>query len=423
MIIESPSSPHDGASFIDTAVEGNRRAPPPASASATVHLQPPSRHQFNNAPVSLYAKPQHAAERIESEYEHGEEERTTHASGGKQDALRLPTKPSTAPETPSYRLRQHGVVGNRSNNQREEDQQQETHGEQRAATAPTSSSSSSATAMQQQQPLAAFFAGKTAHRARRLSISAAHAAQVHANANSNNNGTGPGGAINPSAPGAANQNGNLVKPVVAIVKRKLQMESVVAHPYRTTTNAILAVPLRGKNNNLSAKLDAVVKSSPWMRRKVVLSDESKPGGRGGKQYSPRRGSTTTSSSASNSNNSSNSHTHNGGGDALPSTGGNGSHTNSNTSSNGGNKEIPHHELEKKVMAAFSRIVRMWRDRKRRNEAKTLTMMNGNKLRKDNGIQSAHVVGILSRRMIREVPALKFFDVEPETNVVSAAGGA
>lgn len=41
---ESPSSPHDGASFIDTAVEGNRRAPPPASA--TVHLQPPSRHQW-----------------------------------------------------------------------------------------------------------------------------------------------------------------------------------------------------------------------------------------------------------------------------------------------------------------------------------------------------------------------------------------
>lgn len=66
---------------------------------------------------------------------------------------------------------------------------------------------------------------------------------------------------------------------------------------------------------------------------------------------------------------------------------------------------------------------MWRDRKRRSEAKTLTMMNGNKLRKDNGIQSAHVVGILSRRMIREVPALKFFDVEPETSTVLAAGGA
>lgn len=60
------------------------------------------------------------------------------------------------------------------------------------------------------------------------------------------------------------------------------------------------------------------------------------------------------------------------------------------------------------------VVRMWRERKRRSEAKALTMMNGNKLRKDNGIQSAHVVGILSRRMIREVPALQFFDVEPET---------
>lgn len=67
---------------------------------------------------------------------------------------------------------------------------------------------------------------------------------------------------------------------------------------------------------------------------------------------------------------------------------------------------------------------MWRERKRRSEAQTLTMMNGNKLRKDNGIESAHIVGILSRRMIREVPALKFFDVEPEptTNSLPAAVG-
>uniref|UniRef100_K3WGJ5 Uncharacterized protein n=1 Tax=Globisporangium ultimum (strain ATCC 200006 / CBS 805.95 / DAOM BR144) TaxID=431595 RepID=K3WGJ5_GLOUD len=75
------------------------------------------------------------------------------------------------------------------------------------------------------------------------------------------------------------------------------------------------------------------------------------------------------------------------------------------------------------MAAFSQIVRMWRDRKRRSEAKTLTMMNGNKLRKDNGIESSHVVGILSRRMIREVPALTFFDAEPETIATTSSAGA
>lgn len=188
--------------------------------------------RFNNAPVSLYAKPQIAIE--QSEYDHDEREQQQQVTCGReQDARRLPAKPSSAPESQSYRLRQHGVVSTRSNNQREEEQ--ETCDEQRAATAPTSSTTTVI-----QQPLAAFFAGKTAHRARRLSISAAHAAQVHASANNNNN-----GSINPSAPGA----GNLVKPV-AIVKRKLQMESVVAHPYRTMTNAILAVPGRGKNNNV-----------------------------------------------------------------------------------------------------------------------------------------------------------------------------
>lgn len=39
---------------------------------------------------------------------------------------------------------------------------------------------------------------------------------------------------------------------------------------------------------------------------------------------------------------------------MPSAGSNGSHTNSNNSSSAGNKEIPQHELEKKVMATFSR---------------------------------------------------------------------
>lgn len=132
-----------------------------------------------------------------------------------------------------------------------------------------------------------------------------------------------------------------------------------------------------------------------------------------------------------------------------------------SSANGIPKELSHHDLEKKVMAAFSRstssrsislfrarywlslrcpdsvsllsfgvsasVVRMWRERKHRSEAQTLTLMNGNKLRKDNGIQSAHIVGILSRRMIREVPALQFFHVEANEQTgtfasTSAPGG-
>lgn len=188
--------------------------------------------RFNNAPVSLYAKPPHSIERCE----HEERDHQQQACG-KQDALRLLAKPGTAPESQSYRLRQHGDRSS-SNNQRDEEANQH---RERAVTAPSLSIAAGAL----QQPLAAFFAGKSVHRARRLSISAAHAAQVHANAANSNNGNG--GLVNPSAPGANQGTSNPVKPAVVVVKRKLQMESVAS---RNTTNAILAVPLRGRNNNV-----------------------------------------------------------------------------------------------------------------------------------------------------------------------------
>lgn len=90
---------------------------------------------------------------------------------------------------------------------------------------------------------------------------------------------------------------------------------------------------------LSSKLDSVIKSSQWMRRKVVLGEENKQlGGRGKLQQSPRRGSAIGGGSSAISD-----------GGALASTSASGS-----ASSAGAAKELSHHDLEKKVMAAFSR---------------------------------------------------------------------
>ncbi|KAL4115984.1 hypothetical protein PRIC2_012986 [Phytophthora ramorum] len=90
------------------------------------------------------------------------------------------------------------------------------------------------------------------------------------------------------------------------------------------------------------------------------------------------------------------------------------------------------EMEKRIMVTFQRFVRVWRERKRRSEQSALSIMNGNgsnqlntplspinangaigrhggKLRREVEAQSSNVASILSRRMISEVPALKFFD--------------
>lgn len=53
---------------------------------------------------------------------------------------------------------------------------------------------------------------------------------------------------------------------------------------------------------------------------------------------------------------------------------------------------------------------------------TGTGRNGSKLRKDLTAQQSSVVGIISRRLIREIPALKFFDEESETQQVTTSTG-
>lgn len=118
---------------------------------------------------------------------------------------RVPTKPSTAPESaPKGRSNQH---------------EQRTHEQH------------------QQQPLAAFFAGKSVHRARRLSISAAHAAQMHALAASG--GTASSSAsVHPTKP-------------VAVTKRKLQIESLsppTLYMYPRAPVATVLVSPRGRHN-------------------------------------------------------------------------------------------------------------------------------------------------------------------------------
>ncbi|KAF1334763.1 hypothetical protein FI667_g1695, partial [Globisporangium splendens] len=359
--------------------------------------------RFDNAPFTAREADARSTTRLKGHREGDDETQLTAGAEmdrmeKKQDDVRIPMEPHAAS---SYRLRH----GNQQYPRRTiaSNQYEEAYDEVAHAT---------------EQPLAAFFASKQVRRARRLSISAAHAAQALANANANQTGT---------SNNANSNNMNPVKPVL-VVKRKLQMESMAApHPYRTTATSIVSSS-RGKIN-LSSELDAVIKTSPWMRRKVVLNDDKTL--RGGSpiklQHSPRHGSVAALGSDN-------------GTDSLASVNGVASgvgNISMHSSSNGRStnvKDLSQYEIEKKVMAAFSQstgnvvaavvaVVRMWRDRKRRGEAKTLTMMNGNKLRKDNGIESSHVVGILSRRMIREVPALTFFDVEPETNAASSSTGA
>ncbi|EEY57821.1 uncharacterized protein PITG_00404 [Phytophthora infestans T30-4] len=126
------------------------------------------------------------------------------------------------------------------------------------------------------------------------------------------------------------------KPIFTFTRRKLQMEI----------------------STLAAKLDSILRSSPWMRRKVVLQPQmNSPSQRGFSNVSSPR--------------------------LLP-------------------------QMEKRIMATFRRFVRLWRERKRRSEQAALSI-----LRRELDAQSSNVASILSRRMIGEVPALKFFDeIEP-----------
>ncbi|GLD93930.1 hypothetical protein PINS_up002535 [Pythium insidiosum] len=183
-------------------------------------------------------------------------------------------------------------------------------------------------------------------------------------------------------------------PLKSIPRRRLHTaEAAASVQGGTSFRAPIPAHLPRSKQSLAAKLDAMSRSSLWGRRKVVLSEEKsirnmlKPA-------SPRH--------------------------AAPSTTPGAVVDTNNTGSN--HKELSQSDLETKVMTAFRRIVRLWRERKRKAEAAAVDMMNGNsnglatgtgrngsKFRKDLTAQSSNVVGILSRRMVREVPALKFFD--------------
>ncbi|EGZ15885.1 hypothetical protein PHYSODRAFT_437587, partial [Phytophthora sojae] len=147
-----------------------------------------------------------------------------------------------------------------------------------------------------------------------------------------------------AAAAAASGLGTNNKPIFTFTRRKLQMESHLGH--------------RSRTSNLAAKLDAMLRSSPWMRRKVVLQPQVK-----GQSQRVLSNTSTLRLLA---------------GYSSP--------------------------MEKRIMATFQRFVRLWRERKRRSEQAALNMV-----RREVDAQSSNVASILSRRMIGEVPALKFFD--------------
>ncbi|KAF4033345.1 hypothetical protein GN244_ATG14680 [Phytophthora infestans] len=217
------------------------------------------------------------------------------------------------------------------------------------------------------------------------------------------------------------------KPIFTFTRRKLQMESIFSQSAPVTAMMLnpssTSQPFghRSRVSTLAAKLDSILRSSPWMRRKVVLQPQmNSPSQRGFSNVSSPR--------------------------LLPQV-----HEAINTSS--GNSNERHYrtrrkkgynlsdedskEMEKRIMATFRRFVRLWRERKRRSEQAALSIVTGNggakqnnaqsptkgsntlagrqgsKLRRELDAQSSNVASILSRRMIGEVPALKFFDeIEP-----------
>ncbi|KAG3033130.1 hypothetical protein PC120_g2104 [Phytophthora cactorum] len=221
------------------------------------------------------------------------------------------------------------------------------------------------------------------------------------------------------------------KPIFTFARRKLQMENISTQHSpvmpgsammlsSTTTSQHLGH--RTRVSNLAAKLDTILRSSPWMRRKVVIQPQmNSPSQRGFSNVSsPRLLS-------------------------APIPQAHAQHEAIDASSGKGNEKLRKHhpkngyneEMEKRVKATFQRFVRLWRERKRRSEQAALSIVNGNgsakhsnplsptkgsnnaagrhggKLRRELDAQSSNVASILSRRMIGEVPALKFFD-EGET---------
>ncbi|KAE8994964.1 hypothetical protein PR003_g21379 [Phytophthora rubi] len=246
-----------------------------------------------------------------------------------------------------------------------------------------------------------------------------------------------------AAAAAASGLGANNKPMFTFTRRKLQMESVNAQsgaaPHRAPLGSPAAVAIttsqhlghRSRTSNFAAKLDAMLRSSPWMRRKVVMQPQVK-----GQSQRVLSNASTLRLLAGYSSPASPVHNHQ---EVIDVSSG------SANEKHHKQRKAGHHfndgdsnEAEKRMMATFQRFVRLWRERKRRSEQAALNMAHGNgtvqpnhtsgpangnnntsgrnggKLSREVDAQSSNVASILSRRKIGEVPALKFFDEDEST---------
>ncbi|ETL94664.1 hypothetical protein L917_07412 [Phytophthora nicotianae] len=223
------------------------------------------------------------------------------------------------------------------------------------------------------------------------------------------------------------------KPIFTFTRRKLQMESISSQNAPAIPGAAMllspsatsqSIGHRSRVSNLAAKLDTILRSSPWMRRKVVVQPQmNSPSQRGFSNVSSHR--LLSSHPAATP------QVH----EAIDASSGkvNEKHYKNRRKKGYNHSSEDQKEMEKRVMATFRRFVRLWRERKRRSEQAALNIVTGNggakqnnalsptksssnmsgrhgvKLRRELDAQSSNVASILSRRMIGEVPALKFFD--------------
>ncbi|GMF27911.1 unnamed protein product [Phytophthora lilii] len=211
------------------------------------------------------------------------------------------------------------------------------------------------------------------------------------------------------------------KPIFTFTRRKLQMESVNSQtgtagpsasprnnesPRRVMLPSPTAVAVttsqqlghRPRASNLSAKLDAILRSSPWMRRKVVMQPQM----RGNSQRGLSNASTLRLLA---SHSTSPVHNHH---EAIDASSGN-----ANENHHRQHRKIGHYpneedasEMEKRIMVTFQRCDSSMSPASGSNG---VAGRYGGKLRRELDAQSSNVASILSRRMIGEVPALKFFD--------------
>ncbi|KAE9341616.1 hypothetical protein PF008_g10553 [Phytophthora fragariae] len=233
-----------------------------------------------------------------------------------------------------------------------------------------------------------------------------------------------------AAAAAASGLGANNKPMFTFTRRKLQMESVNAQsgaaPIRAPLGSPAAVAIttsqhlghRSRTSNLAAKLDAMLRSSPWMRRKVVMQPQVK-----GQSQRVLSNASTLRLLAGCSSPASPVHNHQ---EVIDVSSG------SANEKHHKQRKAGHHfndgdsnEAEKQMMATFQRFVRLWRERKRRSEQAALNMAHGNgtvqqnntsapangsnnpsgrnggKLSREVDAQSSNVASILSRRKIGE----------------------